>query len=86
MQYKTFTDDTLIVDERAIVMGYHVAGAANNTTINIIDGTDATGTVVFHIHLSEKENQSIPWIPIPFNNGIYINVVSGSALGSVFFE
>lgn len=86
MQYKTFASQGLVKDSRCVMMGYHVAGAANDTTINIIDGTDSTGTVVFHIHLSEKENQSIPWIPIPFNRGIYVQVVSGSAIGSIFFE
>lgn len=86
MQYKTFTTDTVVKTERAVVMGYHVAGAANNTIVNIFDGVDNTGELVFHIHLSEKENQSIPWIPIPFNNGIYIEVDTGSALGSIFFE
>jgi len=42
--------------------------------------------VVFHIHLAETENQSIPWGQIPFDNGIYVDVSSGSVSGSIFFE
>ena len=86
MQYFTFDGSPLIKEGRCVVNGYHLTGAANNSILDVIDGTDATGTVVFHIHLDDKMNSSIPWIPIPFNNGLYVHVVQGSCSGSLFVE
>lgn len=86
MQYVIFDGDTLIKGTRAIVNGYHLTGGADGSILNIIDGTDETGVVVFHVHLDDKMNSSIPWIPIPFNNGVYVHVVQGACSGSIFVE
>jgi hypothetical protein len=46
MQYKTFVNDGLIVSGRVVMNGYHVAGALDNTVMNIIDGISPYGASV----------------------------------------
>ena len=46
MQYKTFVNDGLILNNRAILNGYHVAGAIDGTIVNIIDGISAFGATI----------------------------------------
>lgn len=46
MQYKTFVNDGLVVGDRVILYGYHVAGGVNGTVVNIIDGISPYGTSI----------------------------------------
>ena len=83
MQYVTFDQSKLISPFPAIFSGYHVAPDLTDTIVNIHDGIDNTGPIVFHIDLQDREDQSTPWIDVPFNTGIYVDVVYGVAKGCI---
>lgn len=83
MQYVVFNDSKLISNIPAIFSGYHVTADMEDTIVNIHDGIDNTGPLVFHIDIKSREDQSTPWVDVPFNTGIYVDVVAGSALGNI---
>lgn len=57
-------------------------------TINVYDGVDTTGSVVLPIKLASGVADSKWYGPngVWFKNGLYINLASGQAQGTVFFR
>ena len=86
MQYVAFSESKVISRLPAIFNGYHVAPDLDDTVVNIHDGIDNTGPLVFHIDLKNKEDQSTPWIDVPFNKGVYLDIVSGTAVGNIIIS
>jgi len=87
MQYKIFpTGSTIINSERAIVHGFNIRATAT-AVVNVYDNIAATGDPVFKINVSTTESVSYDSFKgIPFNTGIFVEVASGTATGSIFFE
>jgi len=85
MQYVTFTGDKVIRGSAALVKGFSI-GAAAASVVNIYDGTSASGTLVFNLEIPQNETSMFYSDGVPFNAGVYVDVVSGSVIGSVFVE
>ncbi len=87
MQYSTFTSDKLINGSRATVLGWSISnngGGAN--VVHVHDGIDGSGPIVFRVTMSAGDSKTFASLPVPFNTGIYVDVSSGSAIGTIFFE
>jgi hypothetical protein len=54
--------------------------------VDIYDGTDASGVLVFNLEIPQNETSMFYSDGIAFNSGVYVDVVSGSVKGSVFVE
>ena len=87
MQYSTFTTTKLIRNSRATVLGWCISnngGGAN--VIHIHDSIDGTGEIVFRVTMAAGETKTFASLPVPFNNGVYVELVSGSVIGTIFVE
>jgi len=61
---------------------------AASTEIDLYDGTDTSGTVLFPVTLAANES-SREWFGdrgVLFRNGLYLNVASGGVKGCVFYR
>ncbi len=85
MQYIIFTSDKLIRNSAALVKGFSI-GASAASVVNIYDGSDSSGNLVFNLEIPQNETSMFYSDGIPFNSGVYVDVVSGSIKGSVFVE
>lgn len=85
MQYVAFTTDTLARNNSARVYGYVIA-ATTEAVVNIIDGVDDQGVIVMQVNVGENATATFAGLGIPFDEGVYVEVVSGSVVGSVFVE
>ena len=87
MQYTTFpSSNTLVTSNRSIIHGFAIR-ATVTVVINIYDATSATGTPVFRISGPTTDTVFYDSTKgIPFNNGIFIEIASGTASGSIFWE
>lgn len=77
----------LVAGRRSLVNGFsftETTGAAS-ASVQLITGQSANGIVVATINLaiSESAREYIPWPFILFKYGVFVNVVSGSIIGSV---
>lgn len=85
MQYVNFNASKIIRFDGAVVHGY-VVTATVAAVVNIIDGTSASGTVVMPLAIPVNTTVSLNGFGIPFDTGVYVQVVSGTVTGSVFVE
>lgn len=85
MQYVVFTADKLVRNSAALVKGFSI-GASAASVVNIYDGTSSSGVLVFNLEIPQNETSLFFADGIPFNSGVYVDVVSGSVKGSVFVE
>jgi hypothetical protein len=87
MQYTTFTSgNTVISAQRAVVHGFAIRATAT-AVIHIHDNATGSGTAVIKIAAPTTDTVLYDSSKgIPFNNGIYVEVVSGTATGSIFWE
>lgn len=85
MQYVTFTADKIIRSSPVLVKGFSI-GAAAASVVKIYDGTSASGPLVFSLEIPQNETSMFYSDGIAFNTGVYVDVVSGSVIGSVFVE
>jgi hypothetical protein len=87
MQYVTFTASQNIRTIRSTVYGWNISnngGGAN--VIHIHDSIDGSGPIVFRVTMNAGETKAFAIAPVPFNTGVYAEVVSGSAIGTLFVE
>lgn len=87
MQYTTFNSaNTVIRSERAVVHGFAIR-ATVAAVVHIHDNATGAGIPVFKISAPTTDTVFYDsYKGIPFNNGIYIEIVSGTATGSIFWE
>lgn len=85
MQYVSFTSDKVIRNNAALVKGFSI-GASSASVVNIYDGLSASGTIVFNLQIPQNETSMFYSDGIAFNTGVFVDVVSGSVVGSVFVE
>lgn len=85
MQYVTFTADKIVRNSATLVKGFSI-GASSASVVNIYDGTSSSGALVFNLEIPQHETSMFYSDGIPFNSGVFIDVVSGSVIGSVFVE
>jgi hypothetical protein len=84
MNYVTFTASNLARPDRVIVEGVVIA-ATTDAVVNIIDGLDDTGDVV--IPLAAKAGDTAGFaVSVAFNEGVYVDVVSGTVTGTVIYS
>jgi hypothetical protein len=84
MSYVTFTGDKLVTSDRVIVKNI-VVRASSDAVVNVCDGATGSGPVV--LPLAVKSGESIVVSSsVAFNHGVYVDVVSGSVVGTVVFE
>lgn len=71
------------------LMGWSAAETSGGAacTINIYDGVDTTGTITMPIKLASGQSSTDWYGPngILFKNGVYVNLASGQAAGSIYF-
>lgn len=84
MSYVTFNSDKSVYPSRAIVTNV-VVRASSDSVVNVCDGSDNTGPIVLPLAIKNGDTISISG-RIAFNAGVYVDVVSGSVVGTVFFE
>lgn len=87
MQYKTFTTSQLVSSSRTLLKGFCIAASAT-AVVKIYDGTDATGTLVMTVNVDSDQTAilSINDSGLPINGGLYVEVTSGTASGSIWFD
>jgi len=87
MQYTSFTNaDTLVSGGRAIVHGFAIRASAG-AVVNIHDSSDTSGVPVFTLAIATGATELYDSAKgVPFNAGIYIKVLSGTAVGTIFWE
>jgi hypothetical protein len=77
----------LVAGRRSLVNGFSLTetSGVNPATVQLISGTSATGIIVATVTLAagESSREYIPWPFILFKYGIFVNVVSGTIIGSV---
>jgi hypothetical protein len=84
MQYKAVTGSTLITGTRATLKGYSIR--ANTTAvINIRDGATVAGQIVVPANIAGSVSDTKDF-SVPFNEGIFLELVDGTITGSVWFE
>lgn len=87
MQYVVITGDSgrLIRNSAALFHGYNISANSGDTIVEFYDGVDDSGVLVFEFHIKNGSHADmVVESGVPFNNGIYYKLVSGSATGSVF--
>jgi hypothetical protein len=84
MNYSVFTTSKLIREDRNIVDGV-VISATTAAVVNVRDGADATGDPVFPLVIAAGDTLVVG-IKAAFNAGIYVEVVSGTVAGTVFYS
>jgi hypothetical protein len=87
MQYTTFTSaNTVIRSERSIIYGFAIRATAT-AVVHIYDNATGAGVPIFKIAVPTTNSVLHDcYRGVPFNNGIYIEIVSGTATGSIFWE
>lgn len=83
MSYVTFNSDKLVYPSRVFVTNV-VVRASSDAVVNVCDGEDGTGPVVLPLAVKSGDTVSIAG-SIAFNAGVYVDVVSGSVVGTVIF-
>lgn len=72
------------------LMGWTAAETSGSAgcTINIYDGADTSGGVVIPIKLASGQSSTDWYGPngTLFRNGVYVDLASGQATGSIFFN
>ncbi len=87
MQYVNVTSSSLVRNSRALLIGFHLAAGGSATVVEIVDGLDNSGPTVIKIYIAANTHEDFTiGEGIPFNTGVYFDVVSGSASGSIFVE
>lgn len=86
MQYVTMSSSKLIRNKAALWKGHHLYADSGDSVVEMYDGTDDTGIKVCTIKIKNHEHDDHVFVGIPFNNGIYVKVVSGVVSGSIFVE
>lgn len=84
MSYVTFTADKAVSPSRAVVTNV-IVRASSDSVVNVCDGTSASGAVVIPIAVKSGDTVSVSG-NIAFNSGVYVDVVSGSVVGTVIYE
>jgi predicted TIM-barrel enzyme len=85
MSYVTFTDDKAVTPSRAIVTNVVVRGSADSV-VNVCDGTQpGSDPVVLPLAVKSGDTVSVSG-RFAFNTGVYVDVVSGTVVGTVFYE
>ena len=84
MSYTTFNTDQLVWGDRAIVSSV-IVRASSDAVVNLHDSTDNSGPIVIPIAVKAGETVSIS-ADVAFNSGVYVDVSSGSVVGTVVFE
>lgn len=85
MQYVEVTGSGIVKSSRALFQGFALR-ATVAAVVNIYDGTDNTGTLVIPIDLDANQSGISHFDGMPFNNGIYVEVASGTIEGTVWVE
>jgi hypothetical protein len=87
MQYVNVTSSGLVRGSRTLLMGFHLASGNTDTVVEIVDGLDSSGDTVIKLYIPADTHEDFSiGEGIPFDVGIYFDVVSGSATGSIFVE
>ncbi len=86
MQYVTMNSSKLIRNNAALWKGHHLYASSGDSVVEMYDGIDDTGIKVCTIKIKNNEHDDHVFVGIPFNNGVYVKVVSGSVSGSIFVE
>jgi len=73
-----------------ILYGWSMYNVSTTTlaTVNVYDGTDTSGSIVFPINLAANQSGRDWFGPggIWFRNGLYLNVTAQEIKGSVFYR
>ena len=87
MQYVSITASKAVkVNTRSIVQGFSFAAAGAALIVNIRDGSVA-GEIVMQIKVAANDSKTVTFGDgVPFNNGVYVEVSSGTCTGSIFVE
>lgn len=88
MQYVTFTNDKLIRNDSARVLGWSIS---NNTgtaiVVHIHDGIDGSGPIVMRVCVAANDSKTFSSLPVPFDAGVYVDLATGtSCIGSIFVD
>jgi hypothetical protein len=83
--YDTFTASKMILSVPGKLSGIWISSATTSPTIKIWDSTTGTGTVLADT-FTPVAGQYYPFPHVRLTVGIYVQVVSGSVSGSVFFD
>lgn len=73
-----------------ILLGWCMKNVSSSTeaTLDIYDGTDATGVTLFPVNLASNET-SVVWFGdrgILMRNGVYVNVTAQEVKGALFYR
>jgi hypothetical protein len=87
MQYTTFNSvGTIITPSAAIVHGFSIR-ATTTAVVHIHDNATGAGNPVFKIAVATTSTALYDSFKgVPFDSGIYVEIVSGTATGSIFWE
>jgi len=84
MSYVTFSDDKAVTASRAIVTNVVIRASADSV-VNVCDGTSSSDPVVLPLAVKSGDTVSISG-RVAFNSGVYVEVVSGTVVGTVIYE
>lgn len=84
MSYVAFTSDKAITPNRAIVTNVVIRGSADSV-VNVCDGTSGADPVVLPLAVKSGDTVSVSG-RIAFNSGVFVDVVSGTVVGTVVYE
>lgn len=76
----------VIRNSAALWKGHHLFAPSGAAEVQLYDNLTGTGTPVLTIHIKNGEHDDHVHSGVPFNNGIYYKVVSGTVTGSIFVE
>jgi hypothetical protein len=83
MSYTTFNASKAVATNRVVVTGA-VVRATTAAVVNLRDG-DNTGPVVIPIAVAANDTFTTG-VSVPFNSGLYVEVVSGNVDGTVIYS
>lgn len=88
MQYVTFTNDKLIRNSAAAVLGWSISNNSGTAiVVHVHDGIDGTGEIIMRVNVAANDSKTFASLPVPFNKGVFVDLVSGtSCIGSIFVE
>jgi hypothetical protein len=81
MSYITFSGDKLINGDRCIVKAV-IVRAASDAVINVCDSTDNSGAIAIPLAVKAGDTVAVSG-DIVFNDAVYVDVVSGTVVGSI---
>jgi hypothetical protein len=84
MSYSTFNADSLVATDRVIVEMV-IVRASTDAVVNVCDGTSASAPVVLPLAVKAGETFSM-YCGVAFNYGVYVDIVSGNAVGTVVYS